>query len=197
MGEKAVSRKKKKKKNLYIYDLDQPKRWHMQRRERERTSSLVASVASWFDTTTTTTITGRTTRRHHHYHRPWRPPGAIHLPCLSPSSSSKKPSSPLPARPLPIIPRDFHHLRLCDPPFAPSLSDIRDPHWPFIVFPSGRRRRDLWQATFCGVREANCDCGMIPCVREVDGNGGGNGLEQLLVDAVWRICSRMGKSLGG
>ena len=32
--------------------------------------------------------------------------------------------------------------------------------------------------------------GMISCVRKVDG------VEQLLTDAVWRICSRMGKRIG-
>lgn len=109
--EGRVAEKKEKKKKTCTYDLDQPKRWHMQR--RKRASSPVASVvASWFDTTTT--ITGRTTRRHHHYHRPWRPPGAIHLPCLSPSSSSssKKPSpTPLPTS-----------LAIIRPRFPPSAS---------------------------------------------------------------------------
>lgn len=156
MERRPCRRKKKKRKKTCTYDLDQPKRWHMQR--RKRASSPVASVASWFD--------------HHHHHWPHHqkapslPPALTTTRCYPPSVSFpivvvvvfEKTFSP-PLTSLAIIrPRFPPSASL---PFAPSLSVIH----------IGSLAKEKRRATFC---ERLIVTWMISCVREVDGWGGSN-----------------------
>lgn len=140
--------------------------------------------------------------RHHHHH--W--PHHQKAPSLPPALTTTRCYPPSVSFPIVVFEKTFlsppHVPRHYSPRFPPSASlrstlrPISLRHsWSTLVhlLRSRRRRRDLWQATFCGVREANCDWDDFLCP---EGGWGGNRLEQLLTDAVWRICSRMGKRIG-
>lgn len=140
MERRPCRRKKKKRKKTCTYDLDQPKRWHMQR--RKRASSPVASVASWFD--------------HHHHHWPHHQKAPSLPPALT-TTRCYPPSVSFPIVVVVVFEKTFSPPSHVPRHYSPEISTIcvsalrpislRDPH---RFAGEGEEESHL-------LREANCD----------------------------------------